>query len=394
MRIVALRETTVSLAAPIANANLRFDAMTASALALITDARVDGRPLVGFAFDSIGRYAHGALLRERIIPRVLAADPAEYCDERSGALDPAKLWTVAMRNEKPGGHGERAGAVGLLDAAAWDAVAKFERRPLWSVLAERFGGDRSGAPVEVYASGGHYRDGADESAALRDELARYQALGYRRFKIKIGAGLDRDLPRVEAALGVAGNGGALAVDGNGSFPLDEALRYARALEPLGLAWFEEPLDPLDYEAHRTLAQRTPLPLATGENIFSAADTRNLLLYGGLRADRDFLQIDISLSYGIVEYLRLIALCERQGWSRKRLLPHAGHLLSFHVVAGLGLAAHEAAPDSGSLFGGYPEGVRVEDGRVRPWHLPGVGFEAKPNLFAVLAPLAIQSHRES
>jgi L-alanine-DL-glutamate epimerase-like enolase superfamily enzyme len=327
------------------------------------------------------------LLRERIIPRVLAAAPETYCDARTGVIDPMKLTMVAMQNEKPGGHGERAGAVGLLDAAAWDTVAKCEDKPLWRVLAERFGGDTSGPPVPVYASGGHYRDGEDERAALSRELVGFRDRGYTRFKIKIGASLDRDRARIDAALAIAGRGDALAADGNGSFTLDQALAYARTLEPLGLAWIEEPVEPLDFEAHARMAASTTLPIATGENIFSAADTRNLLLYSSLRPERDLLQMDISLSYGVREYLEMLAIAQRQGWSRKRFLPHAGHLFSFHVVAGLGLGAHEAAPNESSLFGGYPAGVPVEDGHVRPWSMPGVGFEAKANLFAILKTLA-------
>ncbi len=387
MRIVAIREKTVPLGVAIGNADIRFDTMTASVVAVITDRQRHGRPIVGYAFDSIGRYGHGALLLARFAPRVLAAAPRDYLDDAIDLLDPFKTWAIAMRNEKLGGHAERAGAVGLLDAAIWDAAAKAEDKPLRRVLAGRFNGGRSEARIPVYASGGHYRDG-DELPALRRELAGYHECGSRRVKIKIGAGtLDRDLRRIETALEIAGGAGNLAVDGNGTFDLATARSYAKRLGPIGLAWMEEPLDPLDYESHRALAADCPVPLATGENIFSAADSRNLLRHGGLLAARVYLQMDISLSYGIVEYLEILALAERHGWSRRRFLPHAGHLFSFHAVAGLGLAGHEAAPDDSALFGGYPEGVKVEDGYVRPWDMPGVGFEAKPNLFALMRELA-------
>jgi D(-)-tartrate dehydratase len=158
------------------------------------------------------------------------------------------------------------------------------------------------------------------------------------------------------------------------------------LAPYRLAWWEEPCDPLDYALLNELSAADLMPLATGENILSAADTRNLLRYGGMKPSRDWLQMDISLSYGVPEYLRIVALLEEHGWSRTRLMPHAGHLFSFHVVAGLGLGSHEAAPDGTLLFGGYPDGVAVEDGHVRPWDAPGTGFERKPNLDRVFAPL--------
>jgi L-alanine-DL-glutamate epimerase-like enolase superfamily enzyme len=386
MKIVAIRETMVALSAPMRNADIAFDAMTASAVAVVTDKHVGGRPLIGLGFDSIGRYGHGGLLRERFIPRLLAADAGDYAAETGDAIDPLRAWTVMMRNEKAGGHGDRAGAVGVLDAALWDLAAKAEGKPLWRVLAERFNGGKALARVPTYASGGHYRDG-NEAAEIGAELASYRARGYTRFKIKVGgAPLPRDTARIESALGVAGEGAALAVDGNGATGRAAAFALLGALKPYRLAWFEEPCDPLDYALLAELSAADLVPLATGENIFSAADVRNLLRYGGMKPARDRLQMDISLAYGVPEYLRMIALLEEAGWSRTRLVPHAGHLFSFHVVAGLGLGSHEAAPDGTLLFGGYPDGVAVEDGHVRPWDAPGTGFERKANLYRAFEPL--------
>jgi L-alanine-DL-glutamate epimerase-like enolase superfamily enzyme len=387
MKITAIRETMVALSAPMRNADISFDAMTASAVAVFTDRIVNGKPLVGLGFDSIGRYGHGGLLRERFIPRLLAAKPEEYAAAESDAIDPLRAWAVMMRNEKAGGHGERAGAVGVLDAAFWDLAAKTEGKPLWRLLADRFNGGRAPARVPTYASGGHYRDGADEASAIAAELSAYRALGYTHFKIKVGGGaLDRDRARIEAALEVAGAGDALAVDGNGATDRAAAFALLGALAPYRLRWFEEPCDPLDYALLSEISAADFLPLATGENIFSAADTRNVLRYGGLEPARDRLQMDISLTYGVPEYLRIIALLEEAGWARTRLVPHAGHLFSFHVVAGLGLGSHEAAPNGTLLFGGYPEGIAVEDGHVKPWDAPGTGFERKENMVRVFAPL--------
>ena len=388
MRILAIREKTVPLASSLRNANIGFGAMTASALVVATDAVREGKPVNGLAFDSIGRYGHGGLLRERFIPRLLAAKPEDYADARGDNIDPAKLWAIAMQDEKPGGHGERPGAVGLIDAAAWDIVAKLEGKPLWRVLAERFGEDGM-APdgsVAVYASGGHYRPSGDLDG-LKDEIRRYVDLGHMRIKIKIGgAPLAADLKRVEAALAILGTGSALALDCNGTFDRARAFEYLDALAPYGLAWLEEPVDPLDFELHRELAATTPMPLATGENIFSVADARNLLRHGGLRPARDWLQMDISLSYGIVEYLRMLEVMAAHGWSRRRALPHAGHLLALHAAAGLGLGGHESAPDPTHLIGGFPDGVSVEHGTVRAPEDPGVGIERKANLYAVFRDL--------
>ncbi len=118
MNITAIREETVSLASGLRNAGIAYDSMTASAVVVETDGG-----LHGLGFDSVGRYGHGALLRERFIPRLLDAPPGGLLDE-DGLIDPAAAWRVMMANEKPGGHGERAGAVGVLDMALWDLRAR------------------------------------------------------------------------------------------------------------------------------------------------------------------------------------------------------------------------------------------------------------------------------
>lgn len=375
MRIVAVNERTIPLSAASRNASISFDAMTASALAIVTDATRNGRPLTGIAFDSVGRYGHGGLLRERFIPRLLAADPDDYADG-NGGIDPEKVWTVVMRNEKPGGHGERPGAVGLIDAAVFDLAAKQRGLPLWAYLAERYGHAAQGR-VDIYASGGHYR-ADDDIGLLREEIRRAIARGHRRFKIKIGGiALTDDVSRIESVLTTLEPGMSLAVDGNGTFSREEAFSYAEALAGYPLAWIEEPVHPLDYELHQELATRISSPIATGENLFSADDALNLLRHGGLRPDRDILQFDISLSYGIVEYRRILEAMEKRGWSRARCAPHAGHLLAMNVVAGLGLGLAETAIDEVGLFGQLTSAVPVADGRATLPDLPGTGLEASP-----------------
>jgi D(-)-tartrate dehydratase len=381
MKITAIREATVSDHTKTHNASIGFSSMTASALVVETDRFRNGTPLCGLAFDSVGRYGHGALLRERFIPRLLAAQPDHYLDETGENIDPAKVWTILMRDEKAGGHGERAGAVGLLDAAIWDLVAKITGRPLWAELGRRFGGAISAPRVPIYATCGFYNENNDISA-LKAELSRVLALGYDCVKIKAGGqSIPGDCRRIEAALAALDGKAALALDCNGAMDLPAARAFFSALSGYPLAWIEEPVDPLDFESLGHLAAEFPVAIGTGENLFSAADTRNLLLYGGLRPDRDLLQIDVSLSYGIVEYLRVVELIEARGWNRRQCAPHAGHLLSMHVVAGLGLGRHETAP-----FGRYVHGLPVESGHVLAGERPGVGFEDTPKMLAAFSSL--------
>ena len=163
MRIVDIRERTVSIASSIANAFIDFSKMTCSIVAVETDVVRDGAPVVGYGFNSNGRYGQGGLIRESFAPRILEADPPSLLDDTGANLDPDKVWSTLMSNEKPGGHGERSVAVGTIDMAVWDAVAKIAGRPLFRLLAERHGVEAD-PRVFVYAAGGYYYPGKDLSA--------------------------------------------------------------------------------------------------------------------------------------------------------------------------------------------------------------------------------------
>ncbi len=387
MRITEIRETKASIASPIANAYIDFSKMTCSVVAVITDVIRDGKPVVGYGFNSNGRYAQGPLMRDRFIPRIMEADPATLVDGENDNLDPFAIWDTMMKNEKPGGHGERSVAVGTIDMAVWDAVAKIAGVPLWRLLADRFRGGEADDSVWVYAAGGYYYPGKDHGK-LKAEMEDYLGRGYDVVKMKIGgAPLKEDLARIEAVLEVVGEGRRLAVDANGRFNLATALAYAEALEPYGLHWYEEAGDPLDYDLQARLGEVYSGPLATGENLFSHQDARNLLRYGGIRPDRDILQFDCALSYGLVEYLRTLEVMKELGWSPRRVVPHGGHQMSLNIAAGLGLGGNESYPDVFQPFGGFADGIAVENSQVGLPQIPGVGFEAKSKLIAVMRELA-------
>ena len=379
MKIVDIKERTASIASRIRNAYIDFSKMTVSVAAVVTDVIRDGKPVVGYGFNSNGRYAQGSLLRERFLPRVREADPKTYVSEAEDNLDPFRLWDIMMANEKPGGHGERSVAVGVIDMAVWDAVAKIEGKPLFRLLADRYNNGTAASRVFVYAAGGYYypRKGTRE---LRDEMSRYLDAGYRVVKIKIGgAPLADDVRRIEEVLSLVGGGDRLAVDANGRFDFDAAVEYGEALSPYGLRWYEEPGDPLDYQLHADLATRYPGPIATGENLFSMQDARNLLRHAGLRKDRDVLQMDPVLSYGLVEYLRMLKVLDEMGWSRDRLIPHGGHQFALNIAAGLGLGGNESYPEVFAPFGGFADDTPVTDGMIGLPEVPGIGFEAKSDL---------------
>jgi D(-)-tartrate dehydratase len=387
MKIVAVHEKTFPISSPIRNAYIDFSKMTLSAVAVVTDVHRDGKRVVGYGFNSNGRYGQGALIRDRFVPRLMETDPKTLLDESGDNLDPQRIWACLMRNEKPGGHGERSVAVGTIDMAVWDAVAKIARKPLYEFLADRHGDGSVDETVFVYGAGGYYYPGKDYGQ-LQDEMRGYLDRGFTVVKMKIGgASLEEDLRRVDAVLEVVRDGKALAVDANGRFDLETALAYAKALSRYGLFWYEEPGDPLDYELNAELCRDYEGSVATGEDLFSVQDARNLLRYGGMRPERDWLQFDCALSYGLVEYLRILDAVRGSGWSTRRCIPHGGHQMSLNIAAGLSLGGNESYPDLFQPFGGFPDGVKVENGRVRMHKSPGIGFEEKSDLFRVLEPIA-------
>jgi L-alanine-DL-glutamate epimerase-like enolase superfamily enzyme len=387
LRIRDIREVAVPLKSALRNAVFDFSEMTTSVVAVITDVMREGKPVVGFAFNSTGRYACGAQMRERFIPRILKAHPESLLDTAGDNFDPKKILACMMQREKPGGHTERSVAIGTIEVACWDAVAKIAGKPLHRVLAERYSGGRIVERVPCYVGGGWYEPGKG-LAELQDEIRARLAQGYTTMKIKVGgAPIAQDIARVEAALKVVNASTHLAVDANAGFDRERALAYARTLAPYELRWFEEPTDPLDYELLSEVAAIYAPPIGTGENLFSTQDVQNLVRFGGVRPDRDILQIDVPQSYGIVQFSRTLALLEQRGWRRAAVFPHGGNQMTLHIVGGFGLGGCEAYPGVFGVFAGFADDAKVENGYLALPQRPGIGFEAQNALYAVMKELA-------
>ncbi len=386
MRILDIRECAISLKSDLKNSSFDFSEMTTSVVAILTDAVREGARVTGFAFNSTGRYACGAQMRARFIPRLLAAAPETLLDAEGNNFDPARALDCMLQREKTGGHSERSIAIGTIEVALWDAVAKIAGKPLHRLLAERYNHGRVANRVFCYVGGGWYWPG-QTVADLKDEVSRHLDAGYTMVKIKVGGlPLTEDLRRVEAALAVIGDGGRLAVDANGKFARDEALGYAKALAPLRLRWFEEPCDPLDYALYAEIAAIYDPPLATGENLYSTQDVANLVRFGGLRADRDIIQVDPPQAYGIGQYARTLDMLERQGWRRTSLFPHGGNQMSLHIAGGFGLGGAESYPGVFGAFGGFADDATVIDGYLTLPERPGIGFEGQSALYRIMREL--------
>ena len=128
----------------------------------------------------------------------------------------------------------------------------------------------------------------------------------------------------------------------------------------------------------------PEPAETGLSAYLAANMDAKV--DGARLP-DVLQFDPALSYGLVEYLRTLDMLKGLGWSPRRCVPHGGHQMSLNIAAGLGLGGNESYPDLFQPFGGFPDGVKVENSFITMPDLPGIGFEGKSNLISVMRELS-------
>jgi L-alanine-DL-glutamate epimerase-like enolase superfamily enzyme len=388
MRIVDMRECAIPLKSNISNSSFDFSEMTTSVVAVLTDVVRDGKAVTGFAFNSTGRYACGSAMRARFIPRILRADRQSLLDETEQNFDPEKILGLMMQREKSGGHSERSIAIGTIEVAIWDAVAKIAGKPLHRLLAERYAGGRLATNVFCYVGGGWYFPGQTVQD-LQDEMRRHLDAGYTMVKMKVGGlPLAEDMRRVEAVTTILPKGAQLAVDANSKFGRDEALAYAAALAPFELRWFEEPCDPLDFALLAEIAGSYAPPLSTGENLFSTQDVENLVRFGGLRPDRnDVIQIDPPQAYGIVQYARTIAMLERRGWPRRALFPHGGNQMSLAIAGGFGLGGAESYPGVFGAFGGFADDATLNQGCLTLSERPGIGFEGQAALYSIMRKLA-------
>jgi D(-)-tartrate dehydratase len=385
MRIVEIREQTIPISR-YSDLQIPSDGLNTTVVAIITDVHRNGAPIAGFGFSSIGRFGQSGLICERFAPRLIAAREDELVTRSGDNLDPFRAWDCMMKGEKSGGHGERCVAVGTMDMALWDAAAKIAEKPLYQFLGELVGKPAARKALAVYAGGGYYFP-SDDIPRLIDEVRQFLDLGYTHVKIKIaGRSLGEDLKRIEAVLSLLPGGDHLAADAMNRYTSESAIRAAQALAPYKLRWFEDMCDPLDFETHARIAAAYDQPLGVGEALFSLADTRNLLRYGGLRPGRDVLLFDPAHCYGLPEYLRILELLESSGWSLKSCQPHGGHLFSLHVAAALGLGGCESNPHNFQPFGGFADEATVENGSVQPPEAPGIGFETRASLYNVFRSL--------
>ncbi|WP_207654502.1 enolase C-terminal domain-like protein [Lacrimispora amygdalina] len=386
MKILNIIDCNMGFSGNMRNSVIDFSQMTTSVVAIITDVVIDGQPVIGYGFNSMGRYGQSGIIRTRFAPRILAAAECQLLNTEGTNFSAQKIFDIMMKNEKPGGHGDRAHAAGAIDMAVWDIISKIERKPLWKYLSETFNQGAYDDQVFCYGAGGYYYP--DQGIeGLKSELQGYLEQGFDCIKIKIGgASLSEDLKRLEAAIQVAGFSRKVAVDANGKFNLDKAMEYAKALEPYSILWYEEPGDPNDYLLHSVLVESYSGSIATAENLFSVQDTKNMLLFGRLRPNKDIIQTDVNLAYGLTGAIQIIKMMDQMGWSRKQIYLHGGHLLCLHLAAAMQLGGSECYPGVFQPFGGFNSEVMLNNGMATLPESPGIGVEQKTELYQCLREL--------
>lgn len=215
------------------------------------------------------------------------------------------------------------GCISGIDIAAKDALGKETGLPVCRLIGGR-GADR----VPVYASGGYITENTERDFA--PQIEAMAGSGHRAVKIKIGLSPSSDLARVKEARRILGDSVELMVDINSNYTLDMAKASLAAIAPHRIAWVEEPLAPQDIAGYEMLQRYSPVPVATGEALYTVFDFQRLFE----RRAVDVVQPDLSLCGGFWQGRRIADLAELH---HVRLSPHVwgsgiGMAAAVHFVA--------------------------------------------------------------
>ena len=248
-------------------------------------------------------------------------------------------------------------ALAAVDTALWDIKCRKANEPLYRMA----GGAQESIPLYTTEGGWLHI----EAAALVDDALEAKALGFGGSKIKIGRPhVSEDFARLEAVRKAVGPAFEIMTDANQRFNVDEAIRRARYLTPLDIAWIEEPLTADDLMGHVRLSQSTTLPVAVGESIYSPLHFREYLQHGAC----SIVQVDVARIGGITPWLKVAHLAE---CFNVPVCPH--FLMELHVslcAAVPNARWVEYIPQLDTLT---TEPMRIEKGHAIPSSAPGLGI---------------------
>jgi D-galactarolactone cycloisomerase len=250
------------------------------------------------------------VIDELYAPRLIGRDP----------MDTTVIWEAlyaAMRDY--GRSGFPVAALSAVDIALWDLKGIALSQPVAKLLGGAFR-----TQLTAYATGLYRHDVPDHAAALAAEARGYVADGFGAMKLKVGFGVDEDARNARAVREAIGPACRLAVDANHAYDAMTAIRLGRLIEPLGIAWFEEPVPPEDLEGYLQVKRALAMPISGGEAEYSRFGFRDLIA----RRCVDILQSDICACGGFTEAARIAALANTWGVT---VYPHVwGSAVGLHA----------------------------------------------------------------
>ena len=284
----------------------------------------------------------------------------------------SKLWSPKMS----GRRGYETRALSSIDLALWDIKAKLANMPLYRML----GGYRQRIPI--YIAGGYYT-GCKGHKELQKEGASYVALGAKAVKMKIGAvSIKEDVARIKAVRQAIGPDTKLLMDANCAYRYYDAIQLSHRAEEYEPFWFEEAVQPDDYEGFKKIAAATSIPLATGENEYTKHGFRDLIATQAIA----ILNPDARYMGGVTEFMKVAGMAQAHGLD---ICPHGDQQAHLHLLAAIPNARLlEFYPKEVNAMAGqiYLHSPKLNaDGTVTVPEVPGIGLD--PNEKA-LAPYRI------
>jgi L-alanine-DL-glutamate epimerase-like enolase superfamily enzyme len=309
----------------------------------------DGAVGTGYSY-TIGTGGHSVieLLKRTLAPALIGRDPMQI----------EQIWRDLLFLT----HATTTGAItsialAAVDTALWDLKARRLAQPL-HLLA---GGAQESIPLYTTEGGWLHLD----SGALVDDALRAKEAGFGGCKLKVGRPIHEDVSRIAAVREAVGQGFEIFTDANQRFNVDEAIRRARAYEPLDIGWFEEPLTAEDISGHTRLAAHTTIPIAIGESLYSAMHFREYLE----RHACSIVQVDVGRIGGITPWLKVAHMAEAFNIA---VCPH--FLMELHVALCAAVPNARWVEYIPQLDEITSTGMQISNGRAVPSNAPGLGID--------------------
>lgn len=310
-----------------------------------------GRQGLGYTYcvGNIGGDAIRSLIERELTPLLVGMDGGQI-----EAIWQRMWWHLHF----VGRGGIAAFAMAAVDIALWDLRGRIAKTPLWRLL----GGVEPS--VHAYAGGIDLQFSLDE---LEAQTRQFLQQGFRAIKMKVGRDvLAEDIERVAAMRSWLGPEIALMIDANMRWTVDEAIAAARALQPFGLVWLEEPTIPDDVQGHARISSEGGVAIATGENLHTVYEFQHMIAYGGIA----YPQPDVANIGGITPWLQVARAAGAAGLP---VTTHGVHDLQVHLLAAVPNASYLEVHGFG-LDRFISEPLTIVDGVARASENSGHGVE--------------------